>query len=117
MDAPGDSRARIGPATATLMTVDPMSRPPARAMSPLAMAVVATEAISQGASPMVLTPWRRAPGATTLASSQDKAGKMVAPTMRARASRRQAAGSPNREWVLMPIAVENTRMTSSTSMP
>jgi hypothetical protein len=86
-DAWPASRGRIGPAAATVITVEPMSIPADRAASPAAMGVVATEAISHGARPMVMMPSRSDPAATTWETAQDSAGSTVIPAARAASKR------------------------------
>ncbi len=93
---PGDtpawpaSRVRIGPARATTATVEPISTPAETAAAPPAIAVVATEAISHGASPTTITPSRSDPAATSRETAQESAGSTVMPTASAASSERQA---------------------------
>src|ERR1700728_3244568 len=73
------SRERIGPATATVATVEPTRTPAESAASPPAMAVVATDAISHGARPTVSTPLRSDPAARTRDAAHARAGSTVTP--------------------------------------
>jgi hypothetical protein len=114
---PDASNARIGPARATVSTVEPMSTPPESATSPPAMAVVAMEAISHGANPMVVTPSRKWPATTRWATSHDSAGNTVMPAIAATVSGCQAAGSRRRLRASMLRAVENTKSTKKMSIP
>ena len=82
--------AEDGPARATAATVEPISTPAASAASPPAIAVVATEAISQGARPTTRTPSRSGPAATIREAAQERAGSTVIPTMSTASSERQA---------------------------
>ena len=111
------SSVRIGPATATAVTVEPMSTPADRAASPPAMAVVATEAISHGARPTIMTPSRSDPDATIRETAQDNAGSTVIPAASAASRdrhvvvrRRSAAGS-------IVTAVAKTRTASRMLIP
>ena len=107
----------MGPANATVARVEPMRTPVENAGSPSAIAVVATEAISQGASPATITPSRSEPAATNRDASHDKAGSTKIPTVTAannglhiRPSRRRAVGS-------IVSAVAKTKTASRTSIP
>ena len=114
---PDASAARIGPARATVSRVEPSRRPPASATSPPAMAVVAMEAISQGAKPMAATPSRRCPAVTRWAADHDSAGKTVMPAISATDRRRQADGSSLSVRGSIVSAVEKTRITKRMSIP
>ena len=111
------SSVRIGPAAKIAMTVEPISTPAARAASPPAMAVVATEAISHGASPAVMTPSRSGPAGTTRETAHDSAGSTLIPTARAASSGRQAAARRRSAAGSIVTAVAKTRMASKTLMP
>lgn len=93
---------------ATVTSVEPTRTPADSAASPLAMAVVATDAISQGASPMAITPSRSDPAATMREAAHDSAGRTVAPATRATTSGCQAADARRRASGLMVTAVANT---------
>jgi hypothetical protein len=111
------SSVRIGPASTTVARVEPISTPAAMAASPAASAVVATEAISQGASPTVSTPSRSGPGVTRRAAAQDRAGRTVTPIATATSRRRHAAAARRSAAGSIVTAVAKTRIASSTSMP
>ncbi len=117
MPARPASRVRIGPARATAATVEPIRTPAETAASPAAIAVVATEAISHGASPTTRTPSRSDPAATILETAQERAGSTVIPTMSAMRSERQAPSRRRSAAGSIVTAVANTRIASSTLMP
>ena len=123
MMPPGDtpacpaSRVRIGPARATAAIVDPISTPAETAASPPAIAVVATEAISHGASPTTSTPSRSDPAPTIRDTAQESAGSTVIPTTSATTSERQAVTRRRSAAGSIVTAVANTRIASSTLMP
>ena len=79
-------RVRIGAASSTVASVEPISTPAATAASPPARAVVATEAISHGARPVTRTPSRSGPAGTSQDTAHDRAGSTVTPRATARAS-------------------------------
>jgi hypothetical protein len=108
---------RIGPARLTVAAVEPIRTPAETAASPPAMAVVATEAISQGASPAAITPSRRDPADTSREAAHDKSGSTTMPM--ATDARRRLHVSRNRrsEAGSRFNAVAKTRMASKTSMP
>jgi putative hydrolases of HD superfamily len=111
------SSRKAGPATSTVVTVDPMSTPAASAASPPAMAVVATDAISQGASPIVASPSRSGPGGAICATAHDSAGNTVIPASNAAASDRHATTTRFSAAGSIVSAVANTSMASSTLIP
>ncbi len=113
---PAKSR-KTGPATSTVVTVDPMSTPADSAASPSAIAVVATDAISQGASPTVSSPSRSAPDGTICATAHDNAGSTVTPTSRAAASDRHATAIRPSAAGSIVSAVAKTSTASRTLIP
>ena len=94
-----------------------MRTPADKAASPLAMAVVATEAISHGASPTHITPSRSDPALTIRETSHDSAGRTVAPTIRVMSRGRHDAAARRRAAGSIVTAVENTRTISRALMP
>jgi hypothetical protein len=114
--APASSR-RIGPARTTVVSVEPISTPADSAASPPAIAVVATEAISHGASPTVSSPSRTGPGGVRCATAHDSRGSTVVPASRATTKdRHEAAIRPSAVGVIV-TAVAKTRTASSTLIP
>src|SRR5262249_34294567 len=82
-----------------------------------AIAVVATDAISHGASPTVSSPSRSAPGGAIWATAHDRAGSTVIPASSATASDRHATATWASSAGSIVSAVASTSTASSTLIP
>ena len=115
-ERPASSR-RTGPATITVVSVEPISTPADSAASPPAIAVVATEAISHGASPTASTPSRSGPAGATWEAAQDSSGSTVTPVTSAAARERHATAIRLRAAGSIVTAVASTSTASRALMP